>query len=100
MMSDLPKADVVITNPTHYALALQYDRESMNAPKVVAKGTDEVAFRIREVAKEHRIPIMEDPPLARSLYRACKIGDEIPPSFYRAVATVLSHVLKMKQKAG
>jgi len=100
MMGVLPKADVVITNPTHYALALQYDRVSMAAPKVIAKGTDEVALKIRDAAKQHGIPIMEDPPLARSLYRVCKIGDEIPPSFYRAVATVLSHVLKMKQKAG
>ena len=100
MMSDVPKADVVITNPTHYALALRYDRVSMAAPKVVAKGTDEVASKIRELAKEHSVPIMEDPPLARSLYRACKVGDEIPHSFYQAVATVLSHVLKMKQKVG
>ncbi len=94
MMEEVPKADVVITNPTHFAVALKYERSKMNAPTVVAKGTDQTAFRIREIAKENRVPIYEDPPLARALFRGVDLGEEIPSRFYQAVATVLAHVMK------
>jgi flagellar biosynthetic protein FlhB len=96
MMDSVPKADVVITNPTHYSVALRYDRSRNSAPEVVAKGMDDLALRIRELAREHRVPLMEDPPLARALYRVVKVGQEIPERFYRAVAAVLSHVLRFK----
>ena len=96
MMIEVPKADVVITNPTHFAVALRYDRKRDAAPLVVAKGADEMAFAIRELAKEHGVPLMEDPPLARALYRAVKIGQSIPERFYQAVATVLGHVYRLK----
>ncbi|MFQ5506528.1 MAG: flagellar biosynthesis protein FlhB [Planctomycetota bacterium] len=99
MMTEVPKADVIITNPTRYAVALKYERERMSAPMVTAKGTDELALKIREIARRHRVPIMEDPPLARTLYSAVKIGMEIPPRFYQAVATVLSHVLRLRPEA-
>ena len=91
----IPKADVVITNPTHFAVAVKYDRMSNAAPEVLAKGVDELALKMRELAEEHGIPVMEDPPLARALFRAVKIGQEIPEKFYKAVATVLSHVYRM-----
>ena len=96
VMQTVPKADVVITNPTHFSVAVKYDRMNNNAPEVVAKGIDELALKIREIAKEHDVPLMEDPPLARALYRAVKIGQEIPERFYKAVATVLGHVYRMK----
>lgn len=97
MMDEVPKADVVVTNPTHFAVALRYERGSMQAPKVVAKGVDEVALRIRSIAEEHRVPIWEDPPLARSLFAACDLDDEIPTALYQAVATVLAQVLRLKE---
>ena len=86
MMGEVPNADVVVTNPTHYAVALKYDQSAMSAPKVVAKGTDKVAQRIREVATEAEVPIIENPPLARGLYAAVAIDQEIPPEYYKAVA--------------
>lgn len=98
MMEDLPKADVVITNPTHFAVALRYDDGSMNAPKVIAKGKDLIARRIREVAAEHGIPLFEAPPLARVLYRTTAIGDEIPARLYTTVAQVLAYIYQLKQK--
>lgn len=98
MMANVPTADVVITNPTHYAVALQYESDKMAAPKVVAKGQDKVALRIREVAKEHNVPIVENPPLARALYPV-DLDEEIPLEHYKAVATVISYVYKMKGKA-
>ena len=98
MMDSVPKADVVITNPTHYSVALRYDRRRNNAPEVVAKGIDDLAMRIRELAGEHDVPLMEDPPLARALYRAVKVGTEVPERFYQAVATVLSHVYRLKDQ--
>ncbi len=97
MMDEVPNADVVITNPTHFAVALRYDKAKMNAPTVVAKGVDEIAFKIRDIAQENDVPIMEDPPLARALFRSCDIDQQIPPDFYQAVATVLAHVLSLKQ---
>lgn len=98
MMEAVPKADVIITNPTHYSVALKYDRKRRSAPEVVAKGVDDMAFRIRELAKQNNVPLLEDPPLARALYRAVKVGEEIPARFYEAVATVLSHVYRLKNR--
>jgi flagellar biosynthetic protein FlhB len=98
MMEAVPKADVVLTNPTHYSVALRYDRRRHAAPEVVAKGVDDLALRIRELAREHGVPLLEDPPLARALYRAVKVGQEVPPRFYQAVATVLSHVYRLKDR--
>lgn len=98
MMQAVPKADVVITNPTHYAVALRYDRTKNTAPEVVAKGVDDMAAKIRELARENNVPLMEDPPLARALFRAVKVGQEIPARFFEAVATVLSHVYRLKHR--
>ncbi len=95
MMAEIPRADVILTNPTHYSVALRYDRTKDAAPTVVAKGVDDVAMRIREVAREHDVPLMEDPPLTRALYRAVKVGQAVPEKFYQAVATVLSHVYRL-----
>ena len=96
MMSEVPKADVVITNPTHLALALQYDREIMEAPLLLAKGEGHLARKIREVAEEHKIPVVQNPPLAQALYREVEVGGEIPEAFYRAVAEVLAFVYRLK----
>lgn len=96
MMQNVPKADVVITNPTHYSIALQYDPDTMAAPKCLAKGIDEVALRIREVAKEHDIMLYENVPLARTLYDVVEIDENIPPEQYKAVAEVISFVFKAK----
>ncbi len=93
MMQDVPKADVVVTNPTHYAVALRYERGT-SAPKVVAKGQDEMAARIREVARENKVPLVENKPLARSLYATVDIGREIPPDLFEAVAQVLAFVYR------
>lgn len=96
MMAAVPKADVIITNPTHFSVALRYDRKRDVAPTVVAKGVDEVAMHIREIAKAHGVPLMEDPPLARALFRTVKVGQTVPEKFYHAVAAVLSHVYRMR----
>ncbi|MGB3446034.1 MAG: flagellar biosynthesis protein FlhB [Xanthobacteraceae bacterium] len=96
MMAAVPKASVIITNPTHYSIALQYDR-GMAAPICVAKGVDAVAFRIREVAKEHDIPIVENVPLARALYATVEIDDEIPVEHYHAVAEIIGYVMGLKR---
>jgi flagellar biosynthesis protein FlhB len=102
MMQDVPKADVVVVNPTHFAVALRYDDKRMRAPIVVAKGVDLIAARIREIAGEHAVPIFEAPPLARVLYRNVEIGDEIPSTLYVAVAQILSYVfqLRVAKRAG
>ena len=97
MMAAVPKASVVITNPTHYAIALQYDK-GMEAPVCVAKGVDVLALKIREVAGEHAIPIVENPPLAQALYKMVEIGQEIPLDLYKAVAEVLAFVYRLKKK--
>ena len=96
MMQAVPEADVVITNPTHYAVAIKYDVEEMPAPKVVAKGVDQVAERIRAVAEEHGVPIVENPPLARALHAAVDLDEEIPAEHYRAVAEVIAYVMRLK----
>lgn len=96
MMAEVPKATVVITNPTHYAVALKYER-GMNAPLCVAKGMDAVALRIREVAEEHRVPVVENPPLARTLHKIVEIDQEIPPEHYKAVAEVIGYVMRLRR---
>jgi flagellar biosynthetic protein FlhB len=98
MMSSVPEADVVITNPTHYAVALKYDDKVSSAPIVIAKGQDYIALKMREVATEHGIEIVENPPLAQSLYAMCEIDDEIPEDLYQAVADILVFVFKQKGK--
>ncbi|MFC1491121.1 flagellar biosynthesis protein FlhB [Nitrospinota bacterium] len=98
MMSSIPQADVVITNPTHYAIAIEYDRDEMEAPTVVAKGRGYIAHKIREVANENDIPIVENKPLARGLYKAVRIGEIIPAEFYKAVAEVLAYVYTINRK--
>ncbi len=98
MMQNVPKADVVITNPTHFSVALKYDTDVADAPVVIAKGIDEVALRIRKVASEHDIILFENPPLARSIYDTVEIDQTIPEELYRAVAEVISYVYKKKGK--
>lgn len=99
MMQDVPKADVVITNPTHLAVAIKYDAETAKAPVVLAKGEDYLAMKIREAAKEHNIEIVENKPLARMLYANVDIGQEIPPELYQAVAEVLAMVYNLKNNS-
>ena len=98
MMQAVPTADVVITNPTHFSVALKYDPETMAAPVVVAKGVDELAFRIREAAKEHDVTIVQNPPLARTLFDVVDIDQPIPAEHYKAVAEVISYVFRLKGK--
>lgn len=98
MMQDLKKADVVVTNPTHYAVALRYAPKEHKAPYVVAKGQDEVAFRMRELAKEYNIVVMENKPLARALYAQVEIGQMVPEALYKAVAEVLAFVYRLRKK--
>lgn len=100
MMAEVPKADVVVTNPTHYAVALKYDREHMGAPQVVAKGMSLVAQRIRDIAAEHKVPVVEAPPLARALYRHTDIGEQVPVALYTAVAEILAYVYQLNQFLG
>ena len=96
MMEDVPTADVVITNPTHFAVAIRYDDQNMGAPKVVAKGKGIIAARIREIAAENRVPLFSAPPLARALYRSTKLGHEIPSGLYTAVAQVLAYIFRLR----
>ncbi|MAO55674.1 MAG: flagellar biosynthesis protein FlhB [Rhodospirillaceae bacterium] len=98
MMAAVPKADVIITNPTHFAVALEYKMESMPAPIVVAKGQDHMALKIREIAEENEITIVENPPLARALYGSVEIDQEIPPEHFKAVAEVIGYVMRLKGK--
>jgi len=97
MMSEVPKADVVVTNPSHYAVALKYDSSNMGAPQVVAKGMNLIADRIRELAIENAVPLLEAPPLARALYRHSEIGEQIPTALYTAVAEVMAYVYQLNQ---
>ena len=98
MLSEVPKADVVITNPTHFAVAIRYEPEKRPAPYVVAKGADYMAQRIKDIAKENRVEIVENKPLAQALYSSVEIGDAIPPDLYRAVAEVLAFVYNLQGK--
>ena len=98
MMSEVPKATVVITNPTHFAVALKYEPATMTAPLVVAKGVDHLALRIRKVAEEHEIPTVENRPLARALYKMADVGDEIPADLFRAVAEVLAYIYRLRDE--
>ena len=95
MMAEVPKADVVVTNPTHFAVALKYDSGAMAAPVVVAKGMNEVAQKIRDIAAEHRVPVLEAPPLARALHRHTELGDQVPAALYAAVAEVMAYVYQL-----
>ncbi|MGO1463408.1 MAG: flagellar biosynthesis protein FlhB [Marinobacter sp.] len=97
MMQDVPTADVVITNPTHYAVALKYDPDAMGAPMVVAKGNDQTAFKIMEIAREHKVEILRTPPLTRAVYHNSDIGEEIPDGLYMAIAQVLAYVFQLRQ---
>jgi len=96
MMAEIPNADVVVTNPTHFAVALRYQDGTAGAPRVVAKGADLLAARIRELAQEHRVPILQAPPLARALYRHTELGDEIPAALYSVVAEILAYVYQLR----
>ena len=96
MMHDVPKADVVVTNPTHIAVALKYEVEKMDAPRVVAKGAELIAQRIKDIAKEHDVPIVEDKVLARALYKSVNIGDSIPEKLFQAVAQLLAYIFRAK----
>jgi flagellar biosynthetic protein FlhB len=97
MMSEVPKADVVVTNPTHFAVALKYDKDKMGAPQVVAKGMNLVAQKIRDIAGEHKVPILELPPLARALHRHVEIGEAVPTALYTAVAEVMAYIYQLNQ---
>ena len=99
MMADVPKADIIVTNPTHFAVALKYSDKEMRAPRVIAKGTDLVALRIRELAEKHKIPILEAPPLTRALYRHTQLGVEIPVDLYAAVAEVLAWAYQLHRQS-
>jgi flagellar biosynthetic protein FlhB len=100
MMQAVPQADVIVTNPEHISVALQYRRGEMHAPKVVAKGAGFLALRIREIAREHGVPIVENKPIARTLYRTVKVGQEIPEKLFQAVAEVLAYVYRLDRKRG
>jgi flagellar biosynthetic protein FlhB len=95
MMKDVPTATAVVVNPTHFAVAIRYQMDSMAAPTVVAKGKNYLALRIRALATEHQIPIIENPPLAQALYKSVEVGQEIPPHLYRAVAEILAYIFKL-----
>jgi len=95
---EVPNADVVVTNPTHYAVALRYDKEKEQAPRIVAMGVDNIALRIREIATENDVPLFEDPPLARRLYSDAELGEEIPLDMYEAVAKVVAFIYGLKKR--
>jgi flagellar biosynthetic protein FlhB len=97
MMSDVPKADVVITNPVHIAIAIMYKHAEMNAPVVVAKGAGVIAEKIKEIAIQHGVVIVENKPLARTIYRIVEIGEEIPSNLYKAVAEILAYVYRLRK---
>ena len=98
MLANVKKADVVITNPTHFAIALKYDKNNHSAPVVLAKGLDFLALKIREIAVENNVPIVEEPPLARALYYTVEIEQEIPENLFKAVAQVLAYIYNLKHK--
>ena len=96
---DVPTADVVVTNPTHVAVAIRYDAETMAAPKVIAKGADQIALRIRQTAVEFGIPIVERPPLARALYESVDVGEYVPERLYKAIAEILAYVYELSGRS-
>jgi len=98
MLANVPKADVVITNPTHYSVALEYDMLRMPAPMVTAKGEDEIAFRIREIAEANGVPVISHPPLTRELYKFTEVGDIVPVRYYSVIATILGHIFNTDKK--
>ncbi len=98
MMQEVPQADAIVTNPTHFAVAIRYDRETMTAPQVTAKGADFLALRMRAIAQEHNVPVLERPPLARELYRDVEVGQVIPDRFFKAVAEILAYVYRLRKK--
>ena len=98
MMVNVPRADVVVTNPTHFAVALEYHQQSMQAPRVTAKGQDAMARRIREIARENGVPVVENKPLARALYAETEVGDTIPVDYWQVVAMVYTSVMKLNEK--
>jgi len=98
MMQEVPKADAIVVNPTHYAVALKYDRENMSAPQVTAKGIDFIALRMKIIAKENEVPIVERPALARELYGNVGIGQTIPDQFFKVVAEILAYVYRLKRE--
>ena len=98
MMAAVPEASVVITNPTHFAVALKYEMDEMSAPVLIAKGVDHLAYRIREIAREAGIPIVENPPLAQALHAGVEVDDVIPPEHYKAVAEIIGYVFRLKGK--
>ena len=98
MMQAVPAASVVVANPEHLAIAIRYDSKKMAAPVVTAKGADRIALRIKEIAREHAVPVVENKPLARTLYKSVDIGKAIPADLYRAVAEVLAYVYRLKRK--
>jgi len=98
MMEEVPKADVVVMNPTHFAVALKYKRDEMGAPAVVAKGRNHLALKIKELALESGVPVVEDKPLARALYKSLEIGEEVSVDLYKAVAEVLAFVYRLNKK--
>jgi flagellar biosynthetic protein FlhB len=98
MLQNVPKADVVITNPTHYAIGLGWDNEVMNAPTVLAKGQDHMALKIREIAQENQVPMVENKPLARALYSSVEVGDEVPEEYWRIVSSILAEIYRMNGK--
>jgi flagellar biosynthetic protein FlhB len=99
MIAAVPEATVIIANPTHYAVALKYESGKMRAPVCVAKGVDHLALTIRKVAEEHEVPVVENPPLARALYAAVEVDDEVPPEHYKAVAQIIGYVLKLAKQS-
>ena len=98
MMQAVPSADVIVTNPTHYAVALRYKQDEDAAPMVLAMGVDTIALKIREIANENNIPIVENPPLARALYASCDLDEQIPFEHYRAVAEIIGYVMRLKRR--
>lgn len=99
IQAEVPRADVVVTNPTHYAVVLRYEPDSMTAPRLTAKGLDFLAERIRQLAQQHGVPVVQRPPLARALYYGVEVGQEVPPQFYRAVAEILAYVYQLSGRA-
>jgi flagellar biosynthetic protein FlhB len=97
MMQNIPQADVVITNPTHFAIAIKYDMKKDSAPRVVAKGMDSLALKIKEIANKHNVPLHEDRELARALYKNCQVGDQIPANLFKAVAQILAYIFQLRK---